>query len=151
LALVSDGRWKDRKIRTTIVAPDEPATKPRVLWDRSFEDRYSDPGAPVMRPNASGFRVLQQTGKGELLLTGMGASEQGDRPFFDRLDLATGKAERVWRSDGERYAAVTAVLDQDGREVLISRESPTEPPQLFATSFADKSGRQLTHNVHPVP
>jgi dipeptidyl aminopeptidase/acylaminoacyl peptidase len=151
LALVSDGRWKDRKIRTTIVAPDEPAAKPRVLWDRSFEDRYSDPGNPVLRPNASGHRVLQVTGKGELLLTGMGASEQGDRPFFDRLDLATGKSERVWRSEGERFAAVAAVIDQDGREVVISRETATAPPQLYAFSFADKSERQLTHNVHPVP
>jgi dipeptidyl aminopeptidase/acylaminoacyl peptidase len=151
LALVTEGRWKDRHVRTSILAPDDPAAKPRVLWDRSSEDRYSDPGAPVMRREPTGHAVLQVTGKGQLLLVGNGASEQGDRPFFDRLDLATGKAERVWRSDGERYASVEAIIDPDGRDVIVSRESPTEPPQLFATSFADRSERQLTRFPHPVP
>ena len=151
LALVTEGRWKDRKTRTSIVAPDDAAAKPRVLWDRSSEDRYSDPGTPVLRHEPSGAAVLQVTSKGELLLTGNGASDQGDRPFFDRLDLATGKAERIWRSDGERYAAIQGVIDQDGSEVVMSRESPTDPPQLYAYSFRDKTERQLTRFAHPVP
>jgi dipeptidyl aminopeptidase/acylaminoacyl peptidase len=151
LALVTEGRWKDRKSRTSIVAPDDAAVKPRVLWDRSSEDRYSDPGTPVLRHEPSGASVLQLTTKGELLLTGAGASDQGDRPFFDRLDLATGKAERIWRSDGERFAEIDSVLDQDGLEVVISRESATEPPQLYACSFRDKTERQLTRFTHPVP
>jgi dipeptidyl aminopeptidase/acylaminoacyl peptidase len=151
LALVTERRWKERKERTSVVAPDEPATRPRVLWDRSSEDRYSDPGTPVRRSTPSGHRVLHLTGKRQLLLAGDGASEQGDRPFFDRLDVATGAAERLWRSDGSTYATVEAVLDDDGREVILSRETPTDPPQLHAYSFADKSHRQLTRNVHPVP
>jgi dipeptidyl aminopeptidase/acylaminoacyl peptidase len=151
LALVTEARWKDRKVRTSIVAPDAPGVAPRILWDRSFEDRYSDPGTPVMHHEPSGYAVLQVTSKGQLLLTGTGASDQGDRPFFDRLDLATGTSERIWRSDGERYATVHSVLDRDGLEVLLSRESPTEPPQLYATSLRDKAERQLTRFVHPVP
>jgi hypothetical protein len=47
----------------------------------------------------------------------------------------------IWRSDGERYAAVHSVLDQDGLEVVMTRESPTDPPQLYATSFRDKTER----------
>lgn len=151
LALVTDGRWKDRHTRTSIVAPDEPAAKPRVLWDRSSEDRYSDPGTPVLRPAPGGHRVLQVTSKGELLLTGDGASAQGDQPFLDRLDLATGKTERIWRSDGERFARVVAVVDQDGGDAIVSRETPTTPPQLYRTSFAGKTERQLPHVTHPVP
>jgi dipeptidyl aminopeptidase/acylaminoacyl peptidase len=151
LALVTERRWKDRHTRTSIVSPDDPAARPRVLWDRSSEDRYTAPGAPVMRRAPSGHRVLQITTKGQLLLTGAGASDQGDRPFFDRLDLATGKAERIWRSDGERFAAVQAVVDQDGNDVILSRETPTDPPQLHAYSFATRTDRQLTHFAHPVP
>jgi dipeptidyl aminopeptidase/acylaminoacyl peptidase len=95
--------------------------------------------------------VLQVTSKGQLLLTGAGASDQGDRPFLDRLDLATGKAERIWRSEGERFARVLAPLDQDGSQVLLSRETPTDPPQLYTYAFASKAERQLTHFAHPVP
>jgi dipeptidyl aminopeptidase/acylaminoacyl peptidase len=151
LALVTEARWKDRKTQTSIVAPDDPAAKPRVLWDRSSEDRYSDPGMPVMHHEPTGYAVLQVTSKGQLLLIGNGASDQGDRPFLDRLDPATVASERIWRSDGEHYAAVHGVLDRDGLEVLMSRESPTDPPQLYATSFRDKTERQLTRFVHPVP
>jgi dipeptidyl aminopeptidase/acylaminoacyl peptidase len=151
LALVTDTRWKDRHTRTSIIAPDEAGSKPRVLWDRSSEDRYSDPGSPVMRTAPSGHRVLQVTSKGELLLTGAGASAEGDRPFFDRLDLATGKAERIWRSDGQRYARVVAPVDDDGADAILSRETPTDPPQLYAYSFESKAERQITHFTHPVP
>jgi dipeptidyl aminopeptidase/acylaminoacyl peptidase len=151
LALVVERRWKDRHTRTSILAPDDPAAKPRVLWDRSSEDRYSDPGVPLSERAASGQRVLRLTGKGELLLTGNGASSEGDRPFFDRLDLSTGKPERLWRSEGTQYAEVLAVLDRDGQDVLVTRESPTEPPQLLAHSFAARAERPLTHNTHPLP
>jgi dipeptidyl aminopeptidase/acylaminoacyl peptidase len=151
VALVTDGRWKARRVRTSIVAPDDPTAKPRVLWDRSFEDRYSNPGTPVLRDTPSGHAVLQLTSTGHLLLTGAGASDQGDRPFYDRLDLATGTSERIWRSSGNHYSQVAHVLDDDGRDVIVKRESPTEPPQLYAYSFADKTERQLTRFAHPVP
>jgi dipeptidyl aminopeptidase/acylaminoacyl peptidase len=151
LALVTDIRWKDRHTRTAIIAPDDPAAKPRVLWDRSSEDRYTDPGRLVMHPAPSGHRVLQVTSKGELLLTGDGATAQGEQPFLDRLDPATGKSERIWQSDGERYAHVVAVVDQDGGDAIVSRETPAAPPQLYRAAFAGKTERQLTHVAHPVP
>jgi dipeptidyl aminopeptidase/acylaminoacyl peptidase len=151
LALVTEARWKDRHIRTSIVAPDDPAARPRALWDRSFEDRYTDPGTPVMHREPTGHSVLQVTSAGQLLLTGTGASDQGDRPFFDRLDPATGKSERVWRSDGQRLSRVLAVVDQDGTRAIITRETPADPPQLSTYSFADKAEHQLTHFAHPVP
>src|SRR5262252_5268505 len=119
----------------SIVMLNDPAARPRVLWERSSEDRYSDPGTPVLQRAPSGYPVLQVTSKGELLLTGAGASAQGDRPFFDRLDIATGKSERVWRSDGEQLARVRAVIDDDGDEVLMSRETPTEPTQFHLVSL----------------
>jgi dipeptidyl aminopeptidase/acylaminoacyl peptidase len=151
LALVTEAWWKDRKTRTWIVAPDDTKQEARVLWDRSSEDRYGDPGSPVMRREPNGFWVLNVTSKGHLLLDGDGASAEGDRPFLDRLDLATGKSERIWRSEGTKYATVREVLDRDGNEVVLSRESPTEPPQLYAHSFATKKERQLTKFAHPVP
>ncbi|MBC7975914.1 MAG: S9 family peptidase, partial [Myxococcales bacterium] len=151
VALVSEGRWKDRHVRTSIVAPDDATAKPRVLWDRSFEDRYTDPGTPVLRDTPGGTSVLQITSTGHLLLSGAGASDQGDQPFYDRLDLATGTSERIWRSTGDHYSRIAHVLDDDGKTVIVRRESPTEPPQLYAYAFADKTERQLTRFPHPVP
>ena len=38
-----------------------------------------------------------------MFLSGQGASPQGDRPFLDRLDLATLESERLFRSGADEY------------------------------------------------
>ncbi|HWU86782.1 MAG TPA: prolyl oligopeptidase family serine peptidase, partial [Kofleriaceae bacterium] len=86
-----------------------------------------------------------------LLLDGEGATPDGDKPFLDRLDVATGKTERLWRWVGAAYASPRAVLDQDAAELLISRETPSTPPQLHAYAIASKQDRQITRFAHPVP
>src|ERR1041385_901675 len=48
-------------------------------------------------------------------------------------------------------AAWWHLTDDDGAQVILSRETPTDPPQLYATSFASKAERHLTHFTHPVP
>ena len=68
--------------------------EPRLLWDRSSEDRYGDSGQPLTTPRPSG-RVIRQTGNA-IYLTGAGASPLGDRPFLDRLDLDTFETERLF-------------------------------------------------------
>ncbi len=149
LALVTEFWWKDRTLRTWAVAPGVSGTAPRLLWERSSEDRYHDPGQPLLTRTPAGKEVLQLTSKGHLLLTGDGASAEGDRPFLDRVDPATGKAERLFRSEGAQVARVKAVLDDDGREVLMTRETVSTPPNLFL-SVSGKE-QQLTRFVHPVP
>jgi dipeptidyl aminopeptidase/acylaminoacyl peptidase len=95
--------------------------------------------------------VLHVTSKGGLLLDGEGATPEGNKPFLDRLDVATGKAERLWRSDGAAYATLREVLDQDGGEIVVSRETPATPPQLHVYAIASKQDRQVTRFAHPVP
>lgn len=151
LALVTEGWWKDRKTRTHVVAPDRPEAKSRVLWDRSSEDRYGDPGRPALQRTRAGTWVLQLTAARQLLLLGDGASPQGDRPFYDRLDPATGKSERLWRSEGATYGRVRAVLDGDGGQVLLSREAPQTPPRFVAHTFATKQERSVLQFDHPLP
>jgi dipeptidyl aminopeptidase/acylaminoacyl peptidase len=153
LALVQEGWFKTRRSKTWVVAPDGPGD-PRVLWDRSAEDRYTDPGSPVMRSTPSGGDVLQIGPDGSLLLVGSGASKEGDRPFLDRLDVASGKSTRLWHSEGEAYARVAEVLDDRGGNLLLWRETVTTPPQLYV-AMKGKEGHltehQITHFPHPVP
>jgi dipeptidyl aminopeptidase/acylaminoacyl peptidase len=88
-----------------------------------------------------------QTGD-QILLTGLGASPAGDKPFVDRFNLGTGKSERVFQSEGG-YEAVEAVLDDSGTRLLTRRESPTEPPNYFIRTGSTL--QQLTHYTNPVP
>ena len=83
--------------KTLLVNFEDPSQKARVIWDRTGQTvRYSDPGTPVMREMANGRRVFWQQGN-TILLSGNGPSPEGDRPFLDRFDLMTLKAERLFR------------------------------------------------------
>src|SRR5436190_24072026 len=90
LALVRDYD-RDRKWgRSFLLSAKEPTKPPQLVWERSVQDRYNDPGSPLMRTLPNGQRVMWQS-DGTIFLIGAGASAQGDRPFLDRFDLATRK------------------------------------------------------------
>lgn len=152
LALVSEYWFKDRKTRTWRIDPSRPDRNAQLVVDRSFEDRYSDPGAPVLHVNRWGRRVLQTTnGGGSILLIGEGASSEGDRPFLDRLDLETRKSHRLWQSGAPNYEYVVDVLDGDRRRMITRRESINEPPNYFLRDLGKKRVVALTNFPHPAP
>jgi dipeptidyl aminopeptidase/acylaminoacyl peptidase len=66
-----------------------------------------------------------------ILLIGAGASPEGDHPFLDRFNLATGKSERLFHCPENKYEMVEAVLDDQGTRYITRRESPTEPPNFY--------------------
>jgi dipeptidyl aminopeptidase/acylaminoacyl peptidase len=150
LALLSEFDRDRRWVKTWIIDPrvaTAPAA-PALLWDRSVEDRYADPGTPLVRGVAS-QRALLRTGDW-IYLAGSGASPQGERPFLDRLNLATKKTERLWRADTVHYEAVVALLDEAGRSFVTRRESRTEPPNYFVHQ-GRMALRALTAFKDPAP
>ncbi|MGH7545475.1 MAG: TolB family protein, partial [Gemmatimonadota bacterium] len=83
LALVSEDWWATRKARTWVVRPGAPRARARLLFDRSSEDRYGDPGDPWTRRSPAGTSVLVTADGGRtLFFSGSGASPEGDRPFL---------------------------------------------------------------------
>ncbi|MCM2258168.1 MAG: prolyl oligopeptidase family serine peptidase [Vicinamibacteria bacterium] len=156
VALVTESWWKDRSYVRWRVAPDAPARAPEKLHAGSTEDRYADPGEPVQAPDAAGNpRLLFSPDGRSVYFTGAGASAEGDRPFLDRLELATKKTERLFRSEAPWYERPVLVLDPAARRIVTSRESPAEPAN-FQLRVADKRGRfgpplTLTRFPHPTP
>src|SRR5690606_26685501 len=109
IALVHSRRGT--RARVHVIDPSG-AEAPRLLWERSTEDRYADPGVPVTVTNAAGYPVLRLGEDGASFhLTGSGATPRGSYPFLDRVDLCTGATERLWQAQDPRYEAVVAVLD----------------------------------------
>ncbi|HEY1435732.1 MAG TPA: S9 family peptidase, partial [Thermoanaerobaculia bacterium] len=100
--------------RTFLVDLGRPASKPSLVWDLSSDERYNDPGRPVYRTLPNGQRAVRLDGDG-IFLDGKGASIEGDRPFLDRFDLKSRKAERLFRSDRtvlESFLAFTGPTDR---------------------------------------
>lgn len=154
-------RWNEtRKSITKIVDPSAPAN-PVVLFDRSSEDRYGDPGSPELTKNSYGQEVLHLTPNREVYMTGTGASPEGDRPFIDLLNLNTKQAKRLWRSEAPYFERPVAILNAEKGLFLTSRESNEIPPNYFIRDLnsAPKKGKkpakdaltQITFFPHPYP
>lgn len=152
LALASERWWENRKTRTWIVNPSTPGSEPRILFDRSYEDRYGDPGRPMTKPTPSGRRVLLTADHGgSLFLSGSGSSPEGDRPFLDKLDLATKKTERLWRSEPPYYESIASMIDVDKGLLMTSRQSKTVQPNYFVRNLGTGDLRQITEFPNPTP
>jgi dipeptidyl aminopeptidase/acylaminoacyl peptidase len=150
LALLADFEREKRRRRTWLIDADHPDKKPQLIWDRSVQDRYGDPGTPLMKRLASGHQVLRQHGD-EIFLTGLGASPKGNRPFLDRLNLQTMKSTRLFECDGGSYETVTDVLSDDGKVFLTRHESPLSPPNSRLRTAGSAEFRALTDVKDPAP
>ncbi|MFZ5515251.1 MAG: prolyl oligopeptidase family serine peptidase [Candidatus Zhuqueibacterota bacterium] len=152
LALASESWWKTRRTITWLIQPDNPKSSPKLLVDRSYEDRYSDPGDPVRTQNSYGVYVLQTDKSGKnIFLTGNGASPEGDFPFFDMFDVTTGKTKRLWQSHAPYFESASALLDAKKMRLLLRRESVKEPPNYYVYDIEKQAMIQLTHFPHPTP
>ncbi len=152
LAMAVEYWWTNRKIKTWTFAPDKRDAKPNLLFERSLEDRYNDPGDPATHAGPYGAEVLMIADDGKsVYMTGSGASPEGNRPFLDKLDAKTGKTQRLWRSQAPHYERVLEVLDNRAARVLTLRESKSEPPNYFVRTVADGKLQALTDFPHPTP
>jgi len=148
---------------TTLVDVDQPGHPGRVLWDLSTDELYADPGNPQYRTLANGAWVLHEDG-GALFLAGAGATPQGNRPFLDRYDLASGQTRRLFRSDADAYEGFVEFAGGDPTRLLTWHQSPLDPPNLFLRTLGQARGdapageaayastaTQVTHFPDPAP
>src|SRR4030095_4927418 len=153
LLFVSDYDRDKRWIRTFMLNADKPGAAPKIVWSRNQQDRYNDPGTPLMRTQAGGQRALLQNGDW-IYLIGAGASPDGDRPFLDRFNLQTLKSERIFRSENNCYESVVGVLSDDAKQFVTRRESPTDAPNYYVRNTGETSAmpaKSLTKFADPTP
>ncbi len=141
--IVSDFERNRRWTRTFLMDPDQPGSEMKLLWERNNQDRYRDPGTPVMRPLPNGQRVILQHGD-DIFLTGAGAGPKGDHPFLTRFNLKSKATQELFRCDDNSYESVNAMLSDDGSKFMTQHESPTEPPNFFIRT-ADGKATAFTH------
>ena len=152
LALVSESWWRSRSIRTWMIQPGSRESEPVLLFDYSWEDRYNNPGSPLMTSTSSGTSVLLTAkDKKSIFLSGQGASPEGNRPFIDRLDLASKGTTRLWRSSAPYYERPVDLIDPEKLLMLTRRESKTEPANYFIRDLKKDRITQVTEFPHPAP
>ncbi len=161
LPAFSDAAWlgvreydRDRRwVRTLLHNLEQKGAPPVVLEDRSLRDRYGDPGRFLTVPDDSGRWVVQQEGP-FAFRTGRGSSPEGDRPFFDRVDLRNGQTERLWRCAPESYETVLAAwMQAEGKapHLITRHETRQSPPNLRLRRLSTNSVDPLTQFADPTP
>ncbi|QDZ20915.1 alpha/beta-hydrolase [Chloropicon primus] len=157
--------WKTRRSVWYQFSPGSPEKPKEILFDRNYEDAYSDPGVPVTRKNKMRRSVLATFEDDRyILLEGEGYSPKGNHPFLDLFDLQTRTSKRIWESKDPNYESVGSFMcDGDGEDFalddvsfLLSRENPNEPSQYSTISWpngfdSEPSEKLLSDFPHPHP
>jgi dipeptidyl aminopeptidase/acylaminoacyl peptidase len=139
---------------------DKPTEK-TLVWDLSTQDKYHNPGTPVLWPMLNGHNaVLMQSNF--IFLIGAGASPDGERPFLDRLDVNTMELKRIFQGEAKTYEEIVAMLSTGGTKLLTRRETPQDPPNYLVRDSASFDGNfanpeslkkvtEFTHFTDPTP
>jgi len=160
IALLSESDRATRRTRTWIL---EAGAEPRKLWERRQQDAYTNPGSPVVKRDGGGGGggrgggfggggggLILQSGD-SILLSGLGASQDGERPFLDRLNLKTLKTERLFRAAEKTFESIVAPLDPDAKTILTEYETPADPPNYYVRDLAAGTKRAITKFKDPAP
>jgi len=151
-AIVYQYWWSDRRAITSSFNPADLDEELEVIFDRSTEDRYNDPGNFQTITNQHGKSVLHfDSEKQSLFLVGTGASPEGNKPFVDEYDLTTGEIERLWRSEPPYYEYPVSIIDADQQIVMTRREANDEHPNFYLRYIADDRLDRVTDLPDPFP
>ena len=149
------GRGEDGKTGTDIAAFDlstSPPQKTILLKDIETEDPTKLPGDIMTWATSNGLTyALNSSDKKSIYLQGNGYQEDfKPRQFIDRIDIATGKSERIFEGSKDMYERLLVPLDNDMTSLIISRESSTVFPDSWLWK-TDGSLTNLTNNKNPYP
>jgi dipeptidyl aminopeptidase/acylaminoacyl peptidase len=131
-AILYESWTRTRRSITSTFNPNQANGTRNIIYDRSFEDRYNDPGRFQTVSNASGQQVLLTDRRGrKLYLFGQGASPEGNRPFVDEYDIRSGQTTRLWRSEAPYYEYAVEIIDVNNLLVITRREAVDQHPNFF--------------------
>lgn len=143
VAMAYDYWWNTRHTRTYQFNPSDKNADVTVISDRSYQDRYSDPGKFVTERNQFNRSVLAIKGSDAYLL-GAGYTQKGQFPFLDKFDLNTQKTTRLYQSDYTDKLEELDRFDPKTNRLLVSIESKSDYPNLFFRDLKAAKTKQLS-------
>lgn len=135
-AIMYEAMNADRTLRISVLNPSTGQLD--SLQQRSTNDLYSDLGQPVTTRNEFNRSVIQVLKNNTILLTSSGASDKGNLPLLQSLNLKTKKTTTLWQCAEGQYEMVVRVLDANKGSFITRRETPTETPNYYARNFVKK-------------
>lgn len=144
-------QWYDtRNMKTYLINPSVSNVKPKVIYDRNFQDIYSDPGNFETKKNPYGRYVLIIE-KDNAYLIGDGYSKEGQFPFINEINLTSLKTKRLYQSEyKDKMENLLSIEDIKKGEVLVQIQSRNEFPNYFFRNIKTKGKlTQITYFKNP--
>ena len=158
VAILIERWWKTRFERRSFIKPSNASFRVN-LYDRYFEDRYSDPGVLITIKNSlnrevllTEFSALKRMGDPDnvnIFTITDGASPEGDRPFILKFNLKTKKQDTIFRSSPPFYER--PVFFNNGKFSIHTKETVDSVPNYYKFNLEDKTYTQLTYFSNPYP
>ncbi|WLD22976.1 prolyl oligopeptidase family serine peptidase [Flavobacterium dauae] len=148
-AIIYDQWYDTRNIKTYLFNPSK-KSELVTIWDRNYQDIYSDPGDFQTKKNDFGRYTLQKENN-KLYLIGEGHTKEGQFPFIDELDLATLKTKRLYQSSlTDRIESISEIIDIKKGEILVNIQSKNDYPNYYFRNIKSKKDlKQITFNKNP--
>ena len=146
-ALLGERLWKNRKEITSLIDTDSRSIV-KTLFDRQYDDIYSDPGSPVLISNKYNRNVVEIK-KNSVYMIGQGGSPEGYRPFLSQLNIKTLESKILFRSEAPYYERPIKLVRNDSKTLITSRESKTDNPNYFIRNLSSNDIRQITFFKNP--
>jgi dipeptidyl aminopeptidase/acylaminoacyl peptidase len=151
VAIVSDSWYDTRNTKTYLINPTQKNQVPKVVFDRNYQDVYSDPGNFEITKNALHQNVLL-VNRNELFLIGDGFTKAGQFPFVDALNLSSLKTKRIYQSLYKDKKESILSFEYKGKDqiCLVQIQSKNEYPNYFIRNLANKKDlKQVTFMKNP--
>ena len=149
-AIAMDRWFSNRNTKTYVFNPSNNQEEPTILFDRSYQDTYSNPGSFVSTLNKYGVSVLDLD-RSTAYLIGDGFSDKGQFPFIDAINLENGKLNRLYESEyTDKVENILRAIDLKKGTVLVRIESQNEYPNYYIRNINRKNSlTQITDFDNP--
>ena len=148
-AILSDYWYDTRNSKTYLINPSVNGAEPKLIWDRNYQDKYSDPGSFESKKNDFGNYVLTIENN-KMFLLGDGFTKEGQFPFIDEFDIKTLKTKRIYTSKlTDKKEDLLSIEDSKKGDVLVMLQSKNEYPNYYFRNLKTKKITPITAFKNP--
>lgn len=149
VAFAYDYWWNNRNTKTYLFNPSKPKVTPKIVVDRNYQDRYSDPGDFATRKNEYGQRVVVLEDN-KVFLLGDGFSDEGQFPFIKSMDINSLEKEMLYQSTyRDKAERLYNSIDVKKGTYLVRIEGAKEYPNFYVRNLKTKEAQPLTNFKNP--
>lgn len=149
-AIAHDYWWNTRNTKVYGFNPSNASEQPVVIFDRNYQDKYSDPGLFLTEKNKFN-RTALTIKENALFLIGEGHSEEGQFPFVDQLNLENNETKRLYQAeDKHTLESIYFPIDLEKGLFVVRIEAPTAYPNYYIRNIFEKDDlQQITAFENP--